>query len=125
MQYIFEEVKGNFPKTATRSKRTMKKLHIGEYAETLVSVELNADTFDTPYEGELLDAMYEYDDGIFVGSNGGGTYILAQLLTSEDIEDKIKKYCEDLLFVLSDIEPKFAEIESITVQYGDAYYGEW
>jgi uncharacterized protein YggL (DUF469 family) len=125
MQYIFEEVKVNFPKSTSRSNRTKKKLHIGEYAETLVSINLTADTFDTPYEDQLLDAMYEFDSGMFVGSNGDGTIILAQLKSSEVNEDKIKKYCEDLLFVLSDIEPKFAEIGTIAVQYGDAYYGEW
>jgi len=125
MQYIFEEVKVNFPKSTFRSNRTKKKLHIGEYAETLVSINLTADTFDTPYEDQLLDAMYEFDSGMFVGSNGDGTIILAQLKSSEVNEDKIKKYCEDLLFVLSDIEPKFAEIGTIAVQYGDAYYGEW
>lgn len=125
MQYIFEEVKVNFPKSTTRSNRTKKKLHIGEYAETLVSIDLTADTFDTPYEGQLLDAMYEFDSGMFVGSNGGGTVILTQLKSSEVNEDNIKKYCEDLLFVLSDIEPKFAEIGTIAVKYGDAYYGEW
>jgi len=125
MQYIFEEVKVNFPKTTTRSNRTKKKLHIGEYAETLVYIELTADTFDTPYEDQLLDAMYEFDSGMFVCSNGGGTSIITQFKTTEVDEDKIKKYCEDLLFVLSDIEPKFAEIGTIAVQYGDAYYGEW
>lgn len=125
MQYSFEKLKETFPKTSSRSKRTLKKMHLGEFAETVVLIDFPTATFGTPFEWELLDAMYEHDSGICVGGNSKSTHMLVQIKTSEFSEEYIKKYCEDLLFALSNIEPHFAEIEHITVQYGDAYYGEW
>jgi uncharacterized protein YggL (DUF469 family) len=125
MQYTFSKVKESLPKTSARSKRTIKKLHLNEFAESLVSIDLTAGLFDSPFEGELLDAIYEYDDSTFIGGSSNATNILIQIKSSDFSEEYIKKYCEDLLFILSNIEPQFAEIGHITVQYGDAYYGEW
>ena len=125
MQYTITKAKETFPKTTSRSKRTLKKLHLGEFAELLVSIDLEAGIFSSPFEDELLDAMYEFDSGCFVGGSLSKTSILTQVKTSEFSEDYIKKYCEDLLFILSNIEPQFAEIGHITIEYGDAYYGEW
>lgn len=125
MQYTFEKIKEKYPKTTARSKRSLKKLHLDEFAVTLVSIDFPATLFGNPDEFKLLDAMWEYDNDIFVGGSLSGTNIMFQIKTSEFSEDYIKEYCKGMLLILSEIEPSFAEIEFITVVYGDAYYGEW
>lgn len=125
MQYSFEKIKEKYPKTTLRSKRSLKKLHLSEFADTLVSIDFPAGLFDNPLEYKLLDAMYEYDNGMFVGGSLTGTNVMLQIKTSEFSEEFVKEYCEGLLLILSEIEPSFAEIGNVTVVYGDAYYGEW
>ena len=125
MQYKFDKINEVYPKRTYRSKRTLKKMHLNEFAETLVSIDLSASVFDAPNESKLIDAMYEFDDNIFVFGADTGTNIMFSLPTQEFSLEVIKKYCEDLLLILSYIDPTFAEIESIAVVYGDAYYGEW
>jgi hypothetical protein len=125
MQYSFEKVKEKYPKTTLRSKRSLKKLHLAEFSETLVSIDFSAGLFDNPLEYELLDAMYEYDDNIFVSGSLTATNVMFQIKTSEFSENFIKEYCKGLLLILSEMEPNFAEIGKVTVVYGDAYYGEW
>lgn len=126
MQYLFEKVKENFPKRTYRSKRSLKNMHLNEYAETIVSINFLADVLFAEDKNTLLNAMYEYDSNMFVsGSVKYGTNIIFYIPTADFSFEYVEKYCNDLLLVLSNIEPTFAEIESITVQYGDAYYGEW
>ncbi|AMM43871.1 virion structural protein [Pectobacterium phage vB_PcaM_CBB] len=126
MQYSFEKVKENYPKRTYRSKRSLKKMHLKEYAETIVSINLLADVFFSANENKLLDAMYEFDSNMFVCSSvNDGTNVIFYMPTADFSFEYVEKYCNDLLLVLSNIEPTFAEIESIAVQYGDAYYGEW
>ena len=125
MQYSFEKVKEKYPKTTLRNKRSLKKLHLAEFAETLVSIDFAAGLFDVPEEDKLLDAIYEYDASTFVGGSKVGTNIMFQIKTSDFSEEFVKQYCEGLLLILSEIEPNFAEIGNVTVVYGDAYYGEW
>lgn len=126
MQYLFEKVKENYPKRTYRSKRSLKKMHLKEYAETIVSINLLADVFFTANENKLLDAMYEFDNNMFIcSSENDGTNVIFYMPTADFSFEYVEKYCNDLLLVLSNIEPTFAEIESIAVQYGDAYYGEW
>lgn len=125
MQYSFEKINEKFPKTSARSNRTLKKLHLREYAETLVSIELTAGIFDNISENKMLDAMYEYDDNMFVCGGINGTTVMFQIETSNFSEESIEKYCDGLLLILSEIEISFAEIGKVTIQYGDAYYGEW
>lgn len=83
MQYSFEKVKEKYPKTTLRSKRSLKKLHLSEFADTLVSIDFPAGLFDNPLEYKLLDAMYEYDNGMFVGGSLTGTNVMLQIKTSE------------------------------------------
>lgn len=125
MQYSFEKINEKFPKTTLRSKRSLKKLHLDDFAETLVSIDLSAGLFDVPAEDKLLDAIYEYDDSTFVGGSQVGTNIMFQVKTSEFSENFVKEYCNGLLLILSEIDQSYAEIGNVTVVYGDAYYGEW
>ena len=126
MQYSFEKVKENYPKRTYRSKRSLKKMHLKEYAETIVSINFLADVLFAENENVLLNAMYEFDSNMFVcGSVNQGTNVIFYMPTADFSFEYVEKYCNDLLLVLSNIEPTFAEIESIAVQYGDAYYGEW
>ncbi|AQW88830.1 putative structural protein [Erwinia phage pEa_SNUABM_50] len=125
MQYTFDKVKENYPKRAYRSKRTLKKLHLQEFGVVLASIVINASVFDSQYCDTLLDAMYEHDDGIFVCGGKDTTTVLVEIPVGDFSIDYVKNYCHKLLLDLSEIDLSFAEIENITVQYGDAYYGEW
>lgn len=126
MQYLFEKVKENYPKRTYRSKRSLKKMHLKEYAETIVSINFLADVLFSANENKLLDAMYDFDSNMFVCSSvNDSTNVIFYMSTADFSFEYVEKYCNDLLLVLSNIEPTFAEIENITVQYGDAYYGEW
>lgn len=126
MQYSFKKVKENYPKRTYRSKRSLKKMHLKEYAETIVSINFLADVLFSENKNALLDSMYEFDSNMFVCSSvNEGTNVIFYMPTADFSFEYVEKYCNDLLLVLSNIEPTFAEIESIAVQYGDAYYGEW
>ena len=125
MQYSITKMKEYFPKRIHRRRRLEKRLYLGDFSETLVSIDLPTELFYNPDECKLLDAIYEYDDMTFVGGSKNGTNIMFQIKTSEFSEEFVKEYCKGLLLILSEIEPSFAEIGLVTVKYGDAYYGEW
>lgn len=125
MQYTFTEVKAVYPKRTYRSKRTLKKMHLQEFREMLIDIHLPAPLFDTEKEWELLDAIYEFDDNTFVFGDLSSTNIMIQVPADKFDPESVKQYCLDLLTELSAIDLQFAEIESIVVNYGDAYYGEW
>lgn len=121
MKYKFEKVKENYPKRANRSKRSLKKLHLKEYAETIVSINISYKLLDSPYERKLLNSMYEFDSGMFVTNSE----VIFYIPTVDFTFKYVQKYCEKLFMILSEIDQSLAEIGIITVRYGDAYYGEW
>lgn len=125
MQYTFTEVKSVYPKRTYRSKRTLKKMHLNEFSEMLLDIHLPAALFDTEKELALLDAIYEFNDNTFVFGDLSSTNIMIQVPEDKFNTESVKQYCLDLLTELSAIDVAFAEIESIVVNYGDAYYGEW
>lgn len=126
MQYTFTEVNANYPTRTYRSKRTLKKLHLQEFSKTLFKISLDISLFDTEKEDALLDAIYEYDNGVFVyGDITSATTILVEMNTDKFSPDYVMQYCTILLTELSAIDVRFAELENITIEYGDAYYGEW
>ena len=127
MQYTFEKVKENFPKKTYRSQRTLKKMHLGTYARTLINVLIPVKLFDLHQDimNKCLDLIYELDDNSFVSSTENGFSIIIETNTPTDIESETKQYTNNLLRELSNIEMEFASVDKITVQYGDAYYGEW
>lgn len=125
MQYTFTEVKSVYPKRTYRSKRTLKKMHLNEFSEMLLDIHLPAALFDSEKELALLDAIYEFNDNTFVFGDISSTNIMIQVPADKFNTESVKQYCLDLLTELSAIDVAFAEIESIVVNYGDAYYGEW
>ncbi len=125
MQYTFTEVKSVYPKRTYRSKRTLKKMHLNEFSEMLIDIHLPVQLFDTEKEWILLDTIYEFDDNTFVFGDLSSTNIMIQVPSDKFDTESVKQYCLDLLTELSAIDISFAEIESIVVNYGDAYYGEW
>lgn len=125
MQYTFTEVKSVYPKRTYRSKRTLKKMHLQEFREMLIDIHLPVQLFDSEKEWVLLDAIYEFNDNVFVSGSLTSTNIMIQVPADKFDSESVKQYCLDLLTELSAIDINFAEIESIVVNYGDAYYGEW
>lgn len=130
MQYVFEKVKEKFPSKTYRSERTLKKLHLGKHAKTLISINFPVSVFDCIDTDEslfysIMDVLYEHDSGCFVHSTQTGFALVVDISTERFSEDDVKKFIENVLYDLTNIDSKFAEIESITVQYGDAHYGEW
>lgn len=124
MQYTFQEVATKYPKRTNRSKRAQKKMHLNKFGEVLVDINIPIAIFDNDKEAELIDAIYEFDDNAFVF---GSTYVslMHQRPVSEFNREVIIQYCDNLLRTLSEIDPQFAEVEKVTITYGDAYYGEW
>lgn len=125
MKYEFTKVNENYLKRKTRSKRSDKKLHLGDYAETLFEMILDVNIFNMSTVDEVLDIMYEHDSRMSVHASGNKTHIMVQLPTSTFNEIYVEQYCAGLLFELTKVEQDFANLNTITVQYGDAYYGEW
>lgn len=128
MQYNFVKVSENLPKNATRSKRTLKRMHLKEFAVVLVDIIFPIDNSNLSNDkiDSIFDVIFEHDDGSLATAGfHGGFSILFEIPVSKFSEDYVKEYCTKLLFDLSNIDMEFAKIESINVQYGDAYYGEW
>lgn len=125
MEYKFIEISSIYPKRTYRSKRTLKKLHLNEFSEVLVDINLPVSVFDSSKEFLLLDAIYELNSEVFITSDGKNTHIMMQYMSNEFNKEDIIKYSYELLVELSSIDISFAEIENITILYGDAYYGEW
>ena len=125
MEYNFLKVNETFPKCTSRSKRSLKKLHLYEFADTLIYIDFPVATYGNDNEDVLLDIIHEHDNSCFVFASANNTNIMFDVKTSEFTEEMVKEYCHGLLLRLSEVEPNFAQIEKITINYGDAYYGEW
>lgn len=131
MQHIFSKIKENFPKSnVSRSHRTLKKMHLEEYAVSLASIEIPVYLFglDQAQTDRCLDVIYEHDVGCFVCGHDSGFIILHEfdsLLDDTSTEEYIRNFTNKLICELSSIEMEFATVQTIATQYGDAYYGEW
>lgn len=130
MQYIFYKVQETFPKSTQRSNRNLKKMHLGEYSVSLASIiiPVHLFAFSTDVQDKCLDVIYEHDDGCFVCGHKDGVMILSEfdsLSTDEQEKEYIENFINKMICELSNIEMEFANVDTITVQYGDAYYGEW
>lgn len=125
MEYNFLKVNETFPKITSRSKRSLKKLHLHEFADTLIYIDFPAVIYGNDNEDLLLDIIHEHDNNCFVLASSDKTSIMFNVKTSDFSEEMVKEYCHGLLLRLSEVEPNFAKIENITINYGDAYYGEW
>lgn len=128
LQFSFSKVNETFPKKTNRSERTVKKMHLGMYAETLASIHIEVPLFhlgDKDVEDRCLDAICEMDDGSFIFGDGNSFTVLTTFSSLLNAEQHVKQYVTNMLFKLSMITPEFAEVGTINVQYGDAYYGEW
>lgn len=126
MKYTFNEVKATYPKRTYRSKRTLKKLHLDDFSKTLFKLCLGITLFDSDKENELLDAIYNFDSGVFVyGDTISTTNIMVEIDTNKFSPDYAMQYCDIVLTKLSAIDGRFAELKNITIEYGDANYGEW
>lgn len=129
MQITFSKVKETFPKKTYRSERALKKMHLGMYAETLASIRIDVPLFDLGdknIENACLDAICEYDNSSFIFTNDGESFtILTTFSALNDAEPFVEQYITNLLCNLTLISMEFASVENITVEYGDAYYGEW
>lgn len=125
MQYTFERIEENYPKRKWRSKRLLKKLHLQEFGVMRANIVIDVSIFNSQYCDELIDAMYEYDDGIFVFDGTDLTNVLVDIPVADYSIEYMWNYCYDLLAVLYKIDVNLKKIKKITVKYGDAYYGEW
>lgn len=130
MQYNFSKVQETYPKNTNRSNRTLKKMHLGVYAVSLASIVIPVPMFE--YSDDIvdkcLDIIYEHDDGCVVMGHKDGFNILIEFDTPIDdnsTKEYIKNFTNKLICELSNTEMEFANINNVTVQYGDAYYGEW
>lgn len=128
MQFSFSKVSESFPKKTNRSDRTMKKMHLGLYAETLASIRIEIPLFhlgDKTIEDRCIDEICEMDDGSFIFGDGDSFTVLTTFSSVNDAEHYVKSYVTNMLFRLSMITPELADIGEVQVQYGDAYYGNW
>jgi len=134
MKFTFTKLNDKFPKKANRSDRTMKKLHLGSYAETCIDVFIpfktkltrGTDDADDMLFDRLLDGV-ESVTGRFetCGLSLGHFSILYCVPTSSFDVEELEKTVTEILRVLSDVEPAFAEVQEVTVIHGDAWHGEW
>ena len=131
MQIDFFKIKESYPKNKSyRSQRTLKKMHLGEYAVSLASIKIPVFLFGLEQNQTdlCLDVIYEHDTGCFICGDDNGFLILHEFESLPDdnsTKEYIKKFTENLIRELANIEMEFATIETVTIQYGDAYYGEW
>lgn len=131
MQYILSKIVEKFPKSnVKRTNRTLKKMHLDGYAVSLASITIPVYLFglDQTQTDRCLDVIYEHDVGCFVCGSDNGFTILHEfdsLVDDSSTEEYIKNFTETLIRELSNIEMEFATTQTVTIQYGDAYYGEW
>lgn len=130
MQYNYTKVQEHFPKNTRRSNRTLKKLHLGTYAVSLASINIPIALFDFPTDvvDKCLDIIYEHDDGCFViGATNGFTILHEFESKLDDCSTKtyLQNFIEKIICELSNTEMEFANVQSISIEFGDAYYGEW
>ena len=134
MNITFTKLNDKFPKKAKRSDRTMKKLHLGSYAETCIDVYIPfknkldrslADSDDTLFD-RLLDAV-ESVTGRFetCGLDLSHFTIMYCVNTSTFDVQKVEHTVTEILRALSEVDQAFAEVQEVTVTHGDAWYGEW
>lgn len=134
MVITFNKLNDKFPKKAKRSDRTMKKLHLGSYAETCVDVTFpfknklarTPDDVEDKLFDRLLDAV-ESVTGSFetCGLSLDQFSILYCVPSSTFDAQKEEEKIVEIVRALSDVEPAFAEVQEVTVIHGDAWYGEW
>lgn len=130
MKYNITKVKDKFPKRAARSERTKKKMHLDNYAETIIDVyiPLMVDTteiYNNLFD-RLLDALYDNNKGFeTLGMYGGNFTLIASYSTSEFTEQVAIDYVNDVMRIITEVEPSFAEVNEVTINHGDAWYGEW
>lgn len=130
MNFTFEQIQETFPKHANRSKRLRKKLHIDDFSEILFSFTLQIPVFDLPQnlQDACLDIMCDHDAGCFIFSDSSTAsfkMLSGALKKSENNKEEIISYITDLILKLAEVEKEFRNIDTVHVQYGDAYYGEW
>lgn len=113
------------PKKANRSRRLRKKLHIGEFSESIISFKFstaNDLNWELPEFDAVLDHLYEkYPSSFFsTGSVILGGDIPGYLSAAEGLE-----LAENFLKEIKAIDPQFEGSELQAVQVGDAWYGDW
>lgn len=128
MNITSTEFKSTLPRKANRSRRLQKKLHLGEFSQTLVELVLIADSVDiwnsTKYDA-ILDALYEADfDFATFGGTGVSFEIMYEQKSSEFSLEDAKEKIDKVLEVLAGVshETVFTRIH---VLHGDSYYGAW
>lgn len=134
MNITFTKLNDKFPKKAKRSDRTMKKLHLGSYAETCVDVYLpfknNLERTSDDVADKLFDRLLDAVESVTGKFETCGlsleqfTILYCVPSDSFDVQTEKAKIVE-IIRALSDVEPAFAEVEEVTVVHGDAWYGEW
>lgn len=128
MNYTITKLPEKFPKKVNRSDRTQKKLHIGKYAETIIDVYIPVLVKDHQHEifDKITDAIYENNKGFETCGMWDNKFtLMAMFSTSEFTEQVAIDYVNDIMRIITDVEPSFAEVKEISITYSDAYYGEW
>lgn len=136
MKYTITKLNDKFPKKANRSDRTLKKLHLGSYAETCVDISIKFDGSDIDSDyfldvlyDKLFDAMYTLPftetEMQTCGMSRNEYTIMYCIPTSEFNEEFIKERIVEVLRLFSEIEPAFSEVQEVGIVHADAWYGEW
>lgn len=128
MKYTFTKLNDKFPKKANRSDRTLKKLHLGSYAETCVDVSLDypVELYNDEFFDGFYDALYQVlpDFGTFGIYDNKFTFIYTVPSASYNEED-VKTVVNEVLRLISNVDQYFADIKDVSIVYADAWYGEW
>lgn len=124
MEYNFVEIKSNLPAKVERSNRLNKKMKIGIYAKTLFAWSFDGSIFELDTCDELLDVIYEFDNGVFVFGGDGKTTIYTESWSSIDITEFIINYSSGMLKKLNEVDSSI-DVKVVDIQYGDSTYGEW
>lgn len=124
MEYHFVEVPVNLPKATVRNRRQMKKLHLGDYSEVLVNVVL-PESLAGEYADELYKIVIESNTDVAIFCTTQSTHMMFSYKVQDFSFEKVQEYCKELLYKLTEVDIKFANVERIEIQYGDAWYGEW
>lgn len=127
MYIEFFEFEHKFPKKTNRSKRLQKKMSLNEFAVNLAVITVDIPLFflgDETLEDECLDMIYRHDDGCFICGCADSFMLYSEYSPTEDSKTYITNYVSELFSKLATVSDKFTEINTITVRYGDANYGE-
>lgn len=127
MKYQYTELSSNFPQRTYRSKRTKKKMHLGEFQTFLyeIVIPVRANIFVNDENDFIYNCLNDSSVTLETYSESGrGLHVLCTL--PEVNKETIERYIETLLYKISEKIEEFASInEAISITYGDAYYGEW